>query len=256
MKCALQISEPGFRPVVKTYVRETDVLIHFSHRREAHSRAQGEKGGDAEDGDGPATLIGTSEHPFWSLTRNHWVNMGEPEVGERLRLDNGSAIVTGVKEKVLAAPVKVNNFQVADHHTCFASPAKGDPFVWVHNANYSLPNGKTYEGKSLHEIADEIRSAGHKIAASRRTIAVGLDQQGQLWVASSNTLDKGMKAAAARLGVRQVPSLKGLHAEESLIRQVSDLMFVGTSKRLPCGPGEHNCQSLLDSLKIALTNPR
>lgn len=59
-KCALQISEPGFRPVVKTYVRETDVQIHFSHRREAHSRAQGEKGGDAEDGDGPATLIGTN----------------------------------------------------------------------------------------------------------------------------------------------------------------------------------------------------
>ncbi len=35
---------------MKTYVRETDVQIHFSHRREAHSRAQGEKGGDAEDG--------------------------------------------------------------------------------------------------------------------------------------------------------------------------------------------------------------
>lgn len=110
-KCALQIREPGFRPVVETYVRETDTLIHLTYKREARSsRRSEEKGGNADDGDGPATLIGTAEHPFWSLTRNQWVNMGELAAGERLRLDNGSAIVTGVKEKVLAAPVKVYNF--------------------------------------------------------------------------------------------------------------------------------------------------
>ncbi|MCC6148988.1 MAG: AHH domain-containing protein [Planctomycetes bacterium] len=132
--------EECFKPVVETYVRETDTLIHLTYKREARSsRRSEEKGGNADDGDGPATLIGTAEHPFWSLTRNQWVNMGELAVGERLRLDNGSAIVTGVKEKVLAAPVKVYNFQVADHHTYFAAPAEGQPFVWVHNASYNTP---------------------------------------------------------------------------------------------------------------------
>lgn len=51
---------PGFRPVVETYVRETDSLIHLSYKREARSgKRSEEKGGNAEDGDGPATLIGT-----------------------------------------------------------------------------------------------------------------------------------------------------------------------------------------------------
>lgn len=130
--------KPGFKPVVETYVRETDTLVHMSYRREARSRVQGEKGGDAEDGDGLATLVGTAEHPFWSLTRNKWVNMGDLAVGELLRLNNGTAIVTAVRTEVLAAPVKVYNFQVADHHTYFAAPGKGKAFVWVHNANYRL----------------------------------------------------------------------------------------------------------------------
>lgn len=61
--------------------------------------------------------------------------MGELAAGERLRLYSGEGVVTGLRLEVLAAPVKVYNFQVADHHTYFASPAKGEPFVWVHNAS-------------------------------------------------------------------------------------------------------------------------
>src|SRR5690606_37402877 len=41
-----------------------------------------------------------------------------------------------LRVEVLAQPVKVYNFQVADLHTYYAAPEADKPFVWVHNANY------------------------------------------------------------------------------------------------------------------------
>jgi hypothetical protein len=108
--------------------------------------------------------------------------------------------------------------------------------------------------RAAHEIADEIRTSGHPIAASRRTIAVGEDAAGNLHVGSSNGLDRGMREAADRLGVNQVPSRPGLHAEEELMEAIDDLKRVGTSKRLPCGPGEHNCAQQLLDRGIEVTN--
>lgn len=113
----------------------------------------------------------------------------------------------------------------------------------------SVPN------RPLHEVADEIRTAGHPIAADRRTIAVGQDAQGNLHVGSSSGLDAGQTAAAERLGVNQVPSRPGLHAEEELLEGVRDLRSVGTSRRLPCGPGEHNCAGQLLERGVTVTNP-
>ena len=110
--------------------------------------------------------------------------------------------------------------------------------------------------RAPHEIADEIRTSGHPIAANRRTVAVGEDAAGNLHVGSSNGLDRGMREAADRLGVNQVPSRPGLHAEEELMEAINDLRRVGTSKRLPCGPGEHNCAQQLLDRGIEVTNPR
>ncbi|MDS4028672.1 MAG: RHS repeat-associated core domain-containing protein [Candidatus Contendobacter sp.] len=109
--------------------------------------------------------------------------------------------------------------------------------------------------RAPHEIADEIRNAGHAIAANRRTIAVGEDAAGNLHVGSSNGLDRGMREAAEQLGVKQVPSQPGLHAEEELMDAISDLRRVGTSRRSPCGPGEHNCAQQLLDRGIEVTNP-
>lgn len=127
--------EECFKPVVETYVRETDMLVHLSYKA-----TEGEE----------ATLVGTAEHPFWSLTRNKWVNMGELVHGERLRLSGGEARVTATRVEKLAEPVKVFNFQVADSHTYFAAPATGLSFVWVHNANYDtagIPKGFKSRGQ-------------------------------------------------------------------------------------------------------------
>jgi len=100
------------------------------------------------------TLTGTPEHPFWSATRNAWVNMGELRTGEVL-LRSGEASVTQDKGQVhagqgpsthdfaitatvsscrvekLTTPVRVYNFEVADWHTYQVGTAAG--WVWVHN---------------------------------------------------------------------------------------------------------------------------
>jgi hypothetical protein len=128
--------EEGFKPVVRLFRNAADRLVHLSYRRDpgsARRGATGSKGGDADDGDDPATITGTDEHPFWSLTRDGWVAMGELKPGERLLLADGEATVTAIRIEHLDTPVTVYNFEVADWHTYHVgSQAAG--WVFVHNA--------------------------------------------------------------------------------------------------------------------------
>ncbi len=108
--------EESFKVVVETYIRETDELIHLTYATEGTGarparRSLGESG-SASDGlaaeqswtlggssatGTTATLTGTAEHPFWSLTQAKWVDMGKLHVGERLSLTTGPATVTAVQ---------------------------------------------------------------------------------------------------------------------------------------------------------------
>ena len=98
------------------------------------------------------------------------------------------------------------------------------------------------ETRSLKSLASEVREAGvHPAARNRRTIAVGEDEAGNMFIGSSNGLDAGQRAAARRLGLMRVPGSSSLHAEEELLRGVPTLRRVGTSVRSPCGPAEHGC---------------
>ncbi len=109
--------------------------------------------------------------------------------------------------------------------------------------------------QSLTAIAGEIRQAGtHPAAVNNRTIAVGENAQGQLFAGSSNGFDRGQRAAAQSRGVTCVSCKKGAHAEENLMREVPGLRRVGTSKRSPCGPSEHNCAGQLADRGIEVEN--
>src|SRR5262249_43036206 len=86
--------------------------------------------------------------------------------------------------------------------------------------------------ESLVALASKIRGAGrHPAARNNRVIAVGVDAQGKLVAGSSNGFDRGQRAAAEALGIECVPSKKACHAEENLMREVSTLQKVGTSRR-------------------------
>jgi RHS repeat-associated protein len=105
--------------------------------------------------------------------------------------------------------------------------------------------------------ADIIREAGlHPASRNQRTIAVGEDAAGGLHAGSSNGFDRGQRAAAEKLGVRCVRCKGDNHAEENLLREVPDLRKVGTSKRSPCGPGEHNCRGQLEQRGVKIENDR
>jgi hypothetical protein len=107
----------------------------------------------------------------------------------------------------------------------------------------------------LQALAREIRSAGlSPQSRNRRVIAVGEDSAGKLHVGSSNGLDPGQRAAAARMGISPVKSIRWLHAEEELLRAISDLKRIGTSRRGPCGAGEHDCAGKLGARGVEIDN--
>ena|GEM_PF-2979019 len=112
--------EEGFKEVVQVFRNETNELAHLTYTSSTGLPAREQ------------TLTGTPEHPFWSTTRNAWVNMGELRTGEALTLANGqTATVTSCRVEKLTTTVRVYNFEVADWHTYHVGSANG--WVWVHN---------------------------------------------------------------------------------------------------------------------------
>lgn len=108
---------------------------------------------------------------------------------------------------------------------------------------------------NLVDKAARIRNAGlHPAARNNRTIAVGEDAGGRLYAGSSNGFDRGQRAAAEALGIKCVSCKAGAHAEENLLREVPGLRRVGTSKRSPCGPAEHNCRAQLEERGVDIEN--
>lgn len=84
---------------------------------------------------------------------------------------------------------------------------------------------------------------------NQRTIAVGADESGNLFAGPSNGFDRGQRQAADSLGVTRVPirTVNGVrqHAEENLLLSSHGIVRLGTSKRMPCGPKEHDWASRL-----------
>jgi RHS repeat-associated protein len=121
------------------------------------------------------------------------------------------------------------------------------------------PKGERVEGgsgrQSLTSLAGEVREAGgHPAAQNQRTIAVGENSEGELFAGSSNGFDRGQRQAAQARGVKCVSCKDGAHAEENLMWEVPDLKRVGTSRRSPCGPSEHNCAGQLAERGVQVEN--
>jgi hypothetical protein len=90
-------------------------------------------------------IVGTPTHPFWSVTRNEWVLMGQLKVEEELLLSTGeSAKIVDLQVEI--APdgegFTTYNFEVEDWHTYFAGTENNDSFVWVHNAGCKINLGE------------------------------------------------------------------------------------------------------------------
>ncbi|QDT39257.1 polymorphic toxin-type HINT domain-containing protein [Stratiformator vulcanicus] len=114
----------GWREVEEVFERTSDHLRHLKIRSDA---------GDVQN------FETTDEHPFWSATREAWIDAGDLKPGEKLTGPNGESFTLVLTQRE-AHPegVTVYNFRVADAHTYYVAAnnnPRGPP-VLVHNAEY------------------------------------------------------------------------------------------------------------------------
>lgn len=85
--------------------------------------------------------IGTSEvHPFWSVTRNEWIEAAHLKVGEYVKTFKGILRLTfRVKRET---PETVYNLEVQKEHTFYVT----DDALLVHNTGPCIPKGPEAEG--------------------------------------------------------------------------------------------------------------
>ena len=103
-----ETGESEYKEVLRTFRKETDVLIHIF--------VNGEE------------IQTTPVHPFW--VENQWVAAKDLETGDILTLADGTtATVTKTYGEQLDAPVIVYNFEVSEFHTYYVT----DTGVLVHN---------------------------------------------------------------------------------------------------------------------------
>ncbi|WP_323181871.1 restriction endonuclease fold toxin [Streptomyces sp. NBC_01408] len=118
---------------------------------------------DANPRGPPAELTSTYHHPYWSESRNQWVDAGELKQGEHLRQPNGTTLtVTSVRNYPHA--VTTHNLTVADLHTYYV--LAGATPVLVHNCGGMkasdqvrdlVGQGKMREAADVH-YEDQVRA--------------------------------------------------------------------------------------------------
>ncbi|MBK8208244.1 MAG: hypothetical protein IPK87_15815 [Planctomycetes bacterium] len=176
--------EQGYKPVVTLSRNTTDTLVHLTYTSSAGVPPAAGADFQSAPAAGTAaihtsthTLTGTPEHPFWSITRNAWVSMGELQPGETLQLAGGqTATATSVRTEHLATPVAVYNFEVAGWHTYHVGTAKSG-WVFVHNK--CGPAHKARQ-KHIQQTAGGRTERPIPLANGRRRIADNIDAQGRI----------------------------------------------------------------------------
>lgn len=135
-----QTGKVALRPVMETYVNETNELVHVF--------VSGEE------------IVTTPGHPFYSPVKG-WTDAVHLRAGDILVLVNGEyVVVEKIQHELLEAPIHVYNFNVAGFHTYYVTNAG----VLVHNGCGSpkLPkNGTRLEVDDALDLADDFLGPGY-----------------------------------------------------------------------------------------------
>lgn len=137
-----ETDEKALKQVVRTFVNESDILIHVF--------VNGEE------------IIATPEHPFY-IPQKGWIGAIELRAGDILVLQNGEyVIVEKVQHEILEEPITVYNFEVEDFHTYYV----GDSSVLVHNT-CNVPtkdliptHGLTASRTGMSQLVSDIKNNG------------------------------------------------------------------------------------------------
>jgi hypothetical protein len=143
-----ETGEEGYKRVVRTFNSHPTELISLKYRAAKDSTEMALEKGESSavvdrliscnESDVSGELSGTKDHPFWSLTRNDWVPMGDLRIGEALRLKDGRrAEIVSLREENVpqGACFTTYNFEVEDWHTYYVAPkgSSSADLIWVHN---------------------------------------------------------------------------------------------------------------------------
>ena len=142
---------------VKTYVNETDELVHIF--------VNGEE------------IICTPTHPFYNPVKG-WTDAVHLRAGDILVLVNGEYVVAEkVQHELLENPVEVYNFQVEDYHTYYVSESG----VLVHNECEKIgkqygntPRNNQAQNKQFDAVAKKLHLDKHQ----RRELHDAIGKQG------------------------------------------------------------------------------
>jgi len=127
-----ETGEVELKPVVETYVNETNELVHLF--------INGEE------------IITTPAHPFYSPVKG-WTQATHLRAGDILVLVNGEYVVLEkIQHEILESPVTVYNFQVKDDHTYYV----GELGILVHN---SCNHGKEWSVERKNYWKNAAKSA-------------------------------------------------------------------------------------------------
>ena len=132
-----ETGDVALKPVVETYVNETEELVHVF--------AGGEE------------IVATPSHPFYSPVKG-WTDAVHLRAGDILVLVNGDyVVVEKIQHEILEAPVAVYNFHVEDYHTYFVASSG----VLVHNV-CATQNNPGATGQAHHPISRKIQSVANE----------------------------------------------------------------------------------------------
>ena len=117
--------EVSLKPVVETYINQTDELVHVF--------VNGEE------------IVTTPTHPFY-VPKVGWTSATHLRAGDILVLVSGEyVVVEQIQHEILEAPVTIYNFQVQDAHTYYVSESG----VLVHNECKNKPTSQNQMQKQV-----------------------------------------------------------------------------------------------------------
>ena len=155
-----ETGEKALKTVVRTFVNESDELIHV------HTGAE--------------EIICTPEHPFYVPAKG-WTGAAQLRAGDILVLSNGSYVtVEKIQHEILEDPVKVYNFEVEDFHTYFV----GESSVLVHNdCPQQLVAGNKQEWNARVSVGGETNHAmGHAHVFWKHQKLASVNTKGEILV--------------------------------------------------------------------------
>ncbi len=140
--------ETAYKPVLETYVRETDKLVHLT--------INGEE------------IITTFDHPFY-INGKGFINASMLWIGAELVNNNCDILfVEKIYREYLVNETRiVYNFKVDEYHTYFV----GNEFILVHNADYEIELSRSKYPESAKHIEDAIKNGQPEELTLDRTLA-------------------------------------------------------------------------------------